>query len=476
MNFKKLAFIATTLVITMATTSCTLFTSSKGELNKEIKNNTELVHNKKSMYHSNFIVDDRSYIVDMDDTDFVLGEETWPKNKISIMTADPIGIDKALSYIFNTLDYNIKYIDIVNGKENIPNIKKRISFSGNVKSYINFIEYTYDVNIKTHNNDLVISFYEQKTYKLSLLSEGSANQSSSFSLAGGTGGLSLSQSYESGTQFWEKLEPFLDKVVKDGHYFVMPGLASLVVVTRPSMQRTVESILDYTQDESTGQVIINYQIYELDKEKISSLAAELKLNTESGSMNLLSEISTIIGSKGQGTLSALKDNNQLNLQAVLEKTSTNIVSEGELRTLSNRVVPVSIVTETAYVSSVQRASGDESTNTISQVTPEVINTGMSLMFMPRILDNNIIHLETGFNRSTLGAIENFEGLVQLPIVNRSEGLTTNLLKENTPTLVQLFEETRKSNNNRTGLFGITDNPQQKNKLLAVIVSVKVLRI
>lgn len=458
--------------------ACGIFNDNSNTVENISKKNMAVVSEKKNPNHSNFIVLDNSYIVDVENNDFVLGEDLWPKNKISIVTKVPIGIKRAMSYVFDSLDYNIRYVDIINGSDNFPFIEKNISFTGDIKSYIKFIEYTFDVNITSESNDLVVSFYEQKHYKVSIFSN-SFKSSGGFSVGGGgdsgTNPVNLANTYDNSGDFWQAFEPYIRRIVTDGHYLMMPQLATLVVVTRPSIQKTLGELINAADDTSTGQVIINYKIYEIDKERLSSLAAELNVNYTDGSFNALSQIATIVGGKGQGIATLTQEEGTLGLQAVLEKTSSNIVSEGEINTLTNRVVPLNITRETAYVSSVERQVGGEGQQSFTAVTPETINTGMSLMFLPRIMPNNKVQLETGFSRSTLSTIENFEGLVQLPIVDRSEGITTNLLKENTPTLVQLFEEERHSNFNRTGMFGLTHNPQVKSKLLAVIVNVRVDR-
>lgn len=471
------------LLNTVALSACSVFDDDSNETISLINQNTQKINDVERKFNSNFIVEDRSYIVDVNDKDFVLGEELWPKNKISITTVNPISIKKALEYIFDKMDYNIRYVDIVNGNENTPETKKNITFSGDLKSYIRFLEHTFDVNIESEGDSLVVSFYERKHYKLAILSDAFKSQggfsSGSSSGSNSSSAVTVSNTYNSENAFWEEFQPYLKTVVTDGHYLLMSELATLVVVTRPSMQRVIESVLESAENISSGQVIINYKIYELDKDKLSSLAAELNIDTKtSGGLNILSKLTAITGGKGQGVVELTQEGDgKLGLQAVLEKTSTNIVSEGEINTLTNRVVPLTIATETAYVSSVERqVSGSDGQQSFSTVVPETISTGMSLMFLPRIMANNRVQLETGFSRSTLSNIENFEGLVQLPIVNRSEGITTNLLRENTPTLVQLFEEKKNSNFNRAGIFGISHNPQVKSKLLAVIVSVRVDRI
>jgi len=112
-------------------------------------------------------------------------------------------------------------------------------------------------------------------------------------------------------------------------------------------------------------------------------------------------------------------------------------------TTNNRLVPVQVVEETAYVRSTEAVLNDAGQVVGTAVTPATITTGFTMSLLPRILNTREIMMEYSITLSDLNQISDF-GSIQLPETSNTSFQQQVILRNGQTLVLAGFERRRLS--------------------------------
>ena len=213
---------------------------------------------------------------------------------------------------------------------------------------------------------------------------------------------------------------------KDCTVMVSESTATVTVRDRPTNVQNVEQYIRQINKNLSKQVLVKVQILEVSLKDDYNFGVDWRLvskflkndnstirvdDTNFG--RILRSTNTLTGLAAFpkfGVQGGESNNNRFLINALNQQGKTSVVSEPRVMATNNQVSAIRIVTQEAYVASVenttQSSSGAGSSNTSSTVTPGTITYGITLYILPKIL-NDKIYLQVNADLSTKDDIQRF---------------------------------------------------------------------
>lgn len=383
-----------------------------------------------------------------------------------------IDLNSVLEGLVN--QFGIQYViaDELQGTDISGNKLQRIKFSGPLYDFFDYLSSAYNVHFDFADNELIkVYHYKNHVFNLQQYFDGNA-YSSSFSIGGGEGaasGMTGTTDIEFETNSWERIEKFLEDSLEDGETFTVFEDYSLVSVkARPEKFLLMEDFFDRLVAESKMQVAVDLRVISFNEDKLNQLAMKLGL-TDSGKFNLTTDIIDAIAlSSIGGGLSATDGTTAVRMDAVANELAQSVVHEGHFVSLPNRVIPLNIVTNTKYISSVETTLADADNPATRSVEVSDLVTGFSMMLLPKILDDGRIQITSGFSRKQLIGMDSADG-VTLPTVDENETTSTVTMDAGEVRLVTLFKDNSVMDNEGVQLLGVGSEHKTKDRYFAVLI-------
>jgi type II secretory pathway component GspD/PulD (secretin) len=314
----------------------------------------------------------------------------------------------------------------------------RPNLRGSLSSVLDKVASSFDVEWTYKNGRVVFSDFVTRQYQLSAFNSQSSTSNSV-----------IETSTTSSLDMWSELsEALVNLVGSDAKVAIGQGTGILTVTASLSDQ---ERVRDYvtTMNQTMGQQIA----FDVNVLTLASRAEE-GFGVEIDQLSYISGSNTVdwIGgerlndSVGRANVGIISGN--LNLDAVISALSTRrrvtLETRAGATTTNFQMVPVEVVNETNYVSSVSNEVDDNGLTTTT-VETDTVTTGFQLQLLPRILNSKEVMLRYSLDLSDLVGLETFtssETSVQLPEVTRSSFEQQVILKNGQTLVLSGFERQR----------------------------------
>ncbi|MGL4827651.1 MAG: pilus assembly protein [Vibrionaceae bacterium] len=461
-----------TAALILSLSSCS-FTSNTPEADENLDKIIEDGISSLNKRTDNFSVFDGSYVT----VEKNVTHSKHYRDPIDFFGVKPMNIHQTLDMLENL--YNRpSYIADINSikeelREQINKDEKRVVFKGNLGDFLNYLGKLYGVTMTLDEKDIIkVNFYTSKTYTLDQYLDGN-KASAALSVGGGegnSGGLTASSESKVESDTWKKVEKFLDDAIgEDGRATILEDFSIVKVTARPWVIDELDELFDRLKKESQMQVSVKYRIIAISKEKIDQLAAKFGINRVGDDYTILTDIVDAISlSQVGGGLAGTRRSVEGRLDAIVKSISQETISKGQMVGLPNRIMPINLTTTTSYIQEITREQNDNTGNINQSTKAGEITTGLSILILPKVLDDGRIQLTSGFTEKKLVKLSSLDG-VQLPTIDETETLSTVTIDSGSIEMIALYTETARNNEKGMQLLGAGIEKKKDDRMIAVLI-------
>jgi type IVB pilus formation R64 PilN family outer membrane protein len=310
-----------------------------------------------------------------------------------------------------------------------------------------------------------------------------------------SGGATSNSDYS--VDVWGDLEKTAKIVGGNAQVIANPSIGSLTVTGTPTQVRNVEEWAKNLSDNLSQQVSITVHIYKIKMTNadnynwnpsvvFSSLSAGVNFTGPqiTAPLSGVAPFNIAANVLNTATGNAAKyTGSQLALQALSTIGHVTETMQQTVVTLNGQPAPIQVANQLSYLAST--TPGASSTNGVAvapTLTPGVITTGFTGMFLPRIVNGKIL-LAMNLSSSTLvslGSVSSGESNIQTPNVDISMFPQNVMLTPGDSLLLTGLQlDNGKSNNTGVGsasnfLFGGGVDSNIGKQLIAIVITAKVL--
>lgn len=460
---KKLLICISSLILS----SCSMMsgeTDTIAKLDDSVMKNLHSLNNKTN----NFSIYDSSYLTVSKNTE----KSKYLKLPVNIYSASLLNLDEILNFFeeqYNISSYISDYYSL--SEDDLADIKERrkVVYQGSLGGFMEYLGKLYGLEMKLDENNLLnVSVYETKTYSLDQFIDGNKS-STSLTVGGGegaAGGLNATSESTIESDTWEKIEKYLDDVIgENGYSTILEDFSIVKVTARPWVISNVDQLFDRIKLESQMQIAVQYRVITLSRTKLNQLALNLGLNLTGDNFTVTSEIIDAVIAGGVGVS---KRSVSSSLDAIVQTISQSVVSEGHFVGLPNRIMPINLTTTTSYISEIEKEENVNIDRQTTSVKTAEIKTGLSMLILPKVLDDGRIQLTSGFTEKKLISLVTLSG-VQLPTIDETETLSTVTLDSGNIELIALYTGNSANSQNSAQLLGGKIDNKNENKIIAVLI-------
>lgn len=385
-----------------------------------------------------------------------------------------------------------------------------VNYSGSVRGALDLLAaktgYTYSI----HTNSVFWQAFVTKTFDIAFMPGGTeylmgkssgGGSSSSNSGGGGSGGSSgsinftstdaSSEEYSSlkGTlSIWKDLDTTIRQLLSaDGRLMVSESTTSITVRDRPTNVDLIEKFISNLNRNLSKQVLVKIQVLEVNLNNDYTFGIDWQVITKAfhnspfllnGSYGTPLSIQALtpqsdnpltgatvpvpqFGTQGNGK----KNSYTILINALNQQGKASVVSEPRVLCLNNQVSVIQIVTQQAYLASVQNTTlaggggtGSATTNVgtvTSQLTPGTLTSGLTLYILPKILKDKV-YLQVNADISRAGPFQTIESgssgnitTLQLPVLAMKHFNQRSMIKSGDTLILAGFRElTNQANANQ----------------------------
>jgi hypothetical protein len=342
------------------------------------------------------------------------------------------------------------------------NSKIRINHKGSLSELVRTISSRFDLAWDFNGETITFDRMDTRSYDIPLPS---SNGTISTSLSGvQVGGNSVSSTKNITLDPWKEILEALESVVADpGKVTVSPNTGRVTIFAPVSDQEEAAKIVQNFENLYSKRIGLEIATFFVDVEKSAEFSADFGVGVSSGDFT---------GATGQGTSSLLAGNvlssaiqggigvisgndgvtafNMSNIsgnQAVADYQSSNTVAQNGV------VAPVVLTNSKTYVSKITTAGTDSG----SQVETDLVDSGISIYSLPRLMRNGKIHLSIWVTQSELNSLETFDtgaGFVQLPDADQRAVEYTLIMEPGETLVMGGYEQERASSKKSRGIGGL----------------------
>lgn len=458
-----------TYIIVLTLSSCSMIDNASnneeiGKLDAIVKEGVESLKNKTD----NFSVYESPYITVSKDT----VKSKFLKLPVNIYSVSMLNLEEILEFFesqFKIHSYISDYYSL--DEDDIKDLSQSriVIYEGNLNGFMGYLSKLYGIKMVIDDSNLLrVSVYETKTYSLDQFIDGNKS-STSLTLGGGegsAGGLNATSETTVESDTWEKIEKYLDDVIGDhGYSTILEDFSIVKVTARPWVISDIDQLFERIKLESQMQVAVQYRVITLSRSKLKQLAINFGLNITGNNFTITSEI---VDAVIAGGASITKRSVSSNLDAIVQIIAQDVVSEGQFVGLPNRIMPINLTTTTSYISAIEREENVNIDRETTSVKTEEIKTGLSMLILPKVLEDGRIQLTSGFTEKKLVNLVSLSG-VQLPTVDETETLSTVTLDSGNVELIALYSGNSINHQKSAQLFGGKTDNKNEEKIIAVLI-------
>lgn len=456
-------------ILSLTLLSCSMFENeteveSENELKDSIVKSLESLKNKSN----NFSIYDGSYLTVSEDSvksQFL----NLPVNIYSVALLDVNEILDLFENQFDISSYISDYYSLSDDDLIDINEKRKVVYQGDLAGFMGYLGKLYGLTLGLDENNLLkVSVYETKTYSLDQFIDGNKS-SASLTVGGGeasAGGLNASSETSIESDTWEKIGKYLDDVIgENGYSTILEDFSIVKVTARPWVISDVDKLFNRIKLESQMQVAVQYRVITLSRSKLNQFAINLGLDLTGDNFTVTSEIIDAVIAGGIGIS---KRSVSSSLDAIVQVISQDVVSEGQFVGLPNRIMPINLTTTTSYISEIEREENANIDRETTSVKTAEIKTGLSMLILPKVLDDGRIQLTSGFTEKKLVSLVTLSG-VQLPTIDETETLSTVTIDSGKIELIALYSGNLNNDQNSAQFLGSKLDNKDENKIIAVLI-------
>lgn len=280
-----------------------------------------------------------------------------------------------------------------------------------------YITKTFDIAFMPGNTDYVMG-------KKSGSSDGAAQASSGYLGQTFTATDSSDGEYSNLSaklSLWKDLQATIQSMLSPkGSVVVSEATTSVTVRDLATNVQIIDQYIRNINKNLSRQVLVKVQIlevalndafnYGINWNYVHKIFHDTDINLTSALGDSLPAVMTLSGSPNfpEFGLVSPKSGNSALIQALNQQGKTSVVSEPRVMCTNNQVSVVRLVTQQAYVASVQNTTSEiaQGNSVQSQVTPGTLIFGITLYLLPKIMDGSV-YLQVNADLSTLTSLTTF---------------------------------------------------------------------
>ena len=402
---------------------------------------------------------------------------------------------------------------------------------GNLVDLLNNISAKTDTSWSYKDGKIVIADLQTKTFTIPSLpgsvdvsnqvnstngmqSQTNGNSSAGSGSSSGGGGSSSASGdqntiqkvkFDVTTNIWTNLDNTIKSMLsKSGKIMIMPSTSSLTVTDKPSVIMAVDEFIKTQTEMLKKQVQIDVQVISVETSASDNYGINWNLMLKGYNASF-----SINGQPGAGTSAPVDaslipvfvpnsttqsftigantgdlSGSQMVINALSTNNKTSNVMTASGWTINNQPVPIQVVTQEAYVQSVQTTLVAQTGSQQSAIAGQV-NYGFTLNILPNIQDNGIINLQFSLNLSSLKEMKQIAiigGSMQLPnMVQRNTMQKVTMRSGDTYVLTGFDSDFNSLMNNGVGgasnwLLGGGVSAQKSRSKLVILITPRIVKI
>ena len=360
----------------------------------------------------------------------------------------------------------------------------------------------------------VITFYKMETrvftiYALPVTSELSANIAGTAS--GETGDTtSASMSSSISLDLWTQIQDTITSMLPQGASMnVIPGNGTLTVTAPPATLQRVAEYIKSMNERLARQVAISVKVLNVELSDSSSNGINLnalftqlqnqhlKLNlinsslgdtssTATASSGIISSMTRTTkewrynGTTGQWERTATSTTTgNILVDALKSQGTVSTVTSASVITMNNKIAPIQVSTNEAYISKTETTTSDSSTTVSAE--QEKINYGFTMELLPRLLDHGRLMMmftmtltdKLALDQKEFGGTDS-KVIMQLPKLQTRGFVQEVAMKSGSTLVLSGFEEIKTSADKTRELTGFSNTDAKVRNVLVILITPEIL--
>ncbi len=285
--------------------------------------------------------------------------------------------------------------------------------------------------------------------------------------SGSGGSSSINMSTQANLEFWNNISSSITSMIGgDAQMAIDSTNGTIVITATPTDIRKVAKFVNEQNARLAKQVAISVKVLQVNVSDNDTFGLDVNAMFNDGgtSLGLVSPNTGISDDVTKNlTLGIMPGNWNINasIQALSKRNTTNLVTSGTVTTMNNKPAPIQVVKKQNYISEITKTNsgGDSDSYDLSTETEE-IETGFTMMVLPRVLDHGRLLLMFNLTLSDLlelqkVTISNSGEYIQNPVIE-SRGFSQEVSLKSGESLVLTGYERVENTAEKTGV-GSADN-------------------
>ncbi|EGU34487.1 toxin co-regulated pilus biosynthesis outer membrane protein C [Vibrio sp. N418] len=458
------------IIATVLVAGCS--STDNNGLNKDLFNQIDAGVKSRDKNISNYSEFDNSYLSITNSTK----KSDFLELPMSFYSVSPMTVGEVLDVVesqFKVSYYLSDMLSLSDEDKDIIDEKRKVAFEGKLGDFFTYVGNLYGMHLEIDaSNILNASLYQSKTYSLDQFID-NTKAKASLSVGGGDGaatGFSASSEHSVESDTWEKIEEYLENSIgEDGSATILEDFSIVKVKARPWVIKDIDQLFARLKAESQMQVSIQYRVISINKSKLDYVAANLGIDKTGDDFSITSELIDVISSNSVTSgVSFTKRSVSGRLEAIVRTIGQDVVSEGQFVGLPNRIMPINLTTTSSYISEIEKTDNENIDKSTTSIKTSELKTGLSMLILPKVLEDGRIQLTSGFTRKQLISLVRLDG-VQLPTVDENETLSTVTLDSGDVELITLYRGNSENSQKAAQLFGAGYEDSKEDKVIAVLI-------
>jgi hypothetical protein len=245
-----------------------------------------------------------------------------------------------------------------------------------------------------------------------------------------------------------------------GSLALSPATGSVTVTARPGDQARIAEYVRKA-NQSHGQQIafdVNVLTVTLSGEKSLGIDLDAVLRRGLGEV-AWSGSEPSASSIGRVNIGLSRPNFDFDMaiRALSRQGKVSVETRTGATTTNNRMTPIEVVDQQAYLREISIVQGTESSNTRILRSADKVTTGFQMQILPRVLNNREIMVQYAIRLSDLKGIQTFgdgSDAIQLPEISTTAFEQQSILENNQTLIMAGFERSRTSATSTRSLAGL----------------------
>lgn len=322
---------------------------------------------------------------------------------------------------------------------------------GSLSDVLNTVTSNFDVEWSYSEGRIIFRDYVTRKYQITALPV-----ATTATTAIGNNGITSGSSMSS--DVWAEVRETLDSLLGEGSGMSIGSTTGLVTVTaKISDQNRVKEYITELNASVGQQISFDVYVMTVNLKEEQNYGVDLAAALARGTNGAARFGGSPFGASGEiGSYNIGLISGDVSLAAVVNALSSQgkvaVTTRAGTTTSNNRVAPIEVVDEFAYLAEVTIEEDDDGNDRIVR-SPDTVTTGFQMQLFPRIMNNRDIMVQYTVRLSELNDIQTFgEGneAVQLPEVSTTTFEQQAVLENGQTLVIAGFERERVTKEDRKG--------------------------